>query len=178
MEIFVPVFVALGAFGLLSCFFYHLIKKGSKLSDKKNYLDYVVMELPKDYRSIGFICMFTFTLFIVLMICLPSSMSKGGDIYTGLGFGCFVLLGFSIVLMTYTWRIYVYHHQNYFIFRTFFGRRHMIKYENVISVSFKNSHFIVHTTTKNISIGYEVSNWDKLLLKIRKYKVKEEQLYS
>lgn len=137
--------------------------------------NYIIVYLPTVYRWVGITVIMGFSLFMALMIYLPSDISQGGGIGSGLIFGAFILLGLSIVIATYTWRIYVIRDEEYFVLRTSIGRTYNIKYEDIVCyINLKNC-IIIKIAKKNFIIDNNAINLNYFIGMLQKQRVHKEK---
>jgi len=117
----------------------HLHKVISRTSNEST----VIVQLPRYYVWIGLVVTICTLALLILMIIFPNDTAT---IWVGILFGCFILLGISIIIATLVWKIYLTKGDDHFIYTTFFGRTHKIYYKNI-------THYKWGVSTTKLKVG-------------------------
>ena len=125
--------------------------------------NHVVLKLPTMYLWVGCIDVSVFTAFIFLMYYYPNDTAA---LWIYVVFGLFELLGIFLVVATLLWRIDVFRDKNFFVYRTSFGKKHTIKYDDCVSRKFKTNAVVLKTYNKTIYIDMNAKNFEFLLAMI------------
>jgi hypothetical protein len=160
----IPIFLGL----LLSNIDKH---NGDEIS-KNLTKEYIVIHLPKVYLWVGCLDISLFTFWFFLMTIYPNDTA---DIWVWLLFCIFALLGVVIVVETQIWRIQIFRHENYFIYRTMFFKTYKIQYKECKYYKFSINTLILKTNNKTFRIDNKATNLEFLLAMLTQNKVKENQ---
>lgn len=161
---FILIPIALGL--LLSC----IVKSNNEEALQSLTKEHVIVHLPKAYLWVGVITFCFSGLFIFMGIFYPNGTEKA---WTFFGFGLFMLLGVIIIVQTLVWRIDVFRHESYFIYRNMFGKKRKIQYMNCKSYQYKTNTVIVETDKRKIHIDDKAANFEVLLAVMSINKIKE-----
>lgn len=156
---------------LFLVFLYSKIYKSngeSLIENLKN--EHIIIHLPKAYFLVGALDIVVFTIFILLIKYFPPIEETVLWLY--FGFGLFVLLGIFIIAYTLIWKIDVFRHENYFTYRTLFGKTYTIQYSECISYKFTEYALTLKTVKKTLNFDSKATNIEYLVAMLRKNKVK------
>ncbi|WP_066498265.1 DUF6560 family protein [Abyssisolibacter fermentans] len=120
--------------------------------------DSFIIRLPKVYIWIGAICALFFTVFFVLMLIFPNDTA---EIWVGVVFITFILLGLFLVYTSIKWQVHVY--KNYIIYRTVFGREYEFKYTEIKHVKLTQNSLKIKTDKKTFSIDSQAIGKELIL---------------
>lgn len=128
--------------------------------------EHIVIHLPKAYIWVGGIDI----AFCFLIVCFPNDTVST---WVMLGFLGFMLLGFIIVVVNLLWKIHIFRSEEYFIYRTAFGRTYKIQYEDCEYYTNGTNILYLKTHKKGFFVDNKASNFEFLLAMLTKHKVKE-----
>ncbi len=89
--------------------------------------EHIVIRLPKAYIWVGVIGIL-FSLALIILSALFPNGTEG--IFSYSVFIAFVLLGIMIVLEALFWRVDIFRHKDYFVYRTMFFKAYTIEYKD------------------------------------------------
>ena len=122
------------------------------------------------YRWVGFISSAAILIAITLMTAFPNDSV---NIWTYLGFGMFLCLGFYLILESYLWRIFIDKQEDYFDFVSSFGRKYRIRYEDILNYKVGNNFMKIKTKKKAFYFDTKAINLEYLPQMLKKNHVKE-----
>lgn len=129
---------------------------------------HIVIRLPKAYFGIGSLGIVVFSAAIVLMTLYPNDSASW---WVYFGFSLFVLLGVFLIAYTLIWKIDIFRCEDYFTYRTFWGRTHKIKYSECISYKYTEYALTIKTFKQTLNFDSKATNIDYLVAMLRRNKV-------
>lgn len=166
IRIIIPVLISLFLGWLLS----GIAKDNGKEIIKNLEKEHVVIHLPKAYMWVGFLDVFTFGTFMIFM---ANDQSGTAVTWVWILFCFFVLLGVFIIAETKIWKIEIFRHKDYFIYRTAFCRVHKIQYAECASYEFKTNNLVLKTGKRTFYVDNKATNFEFLMAMLSQHKVKE-----
>jgi hypothetical protein len=139
---------------------------------KKLSEEHLVIHLPKAYMWVGFAASSFFAICFFLMVWFPNGT---GGIWVGILFWIFILLGIVIVVETLIWRIQIFRHEEYLIYRTSFGRTYRIQYKDFVYYKNGNNTLILRTNNKSFFVDNKATNFEFLMAMLTQHKIKEQK---
>ena len=133
--------------------------------------EHIIIHLPKAYFLVGALDIVVFTIFILLIKYFPPIEETVLWVY--FGFGCFILLGFFIVTYTLIWKIDVFRHENYFVYRNFLGKKNRIPYSECISYQYSEYALTLKTVKKTLNFDSKATNIEYLVAMLNQNKIKK-----
>jgi len=171
MNTFVTLFLTFALIGItVNILTQKIIKDNSNELIRNLKEDHVIIHLPNMYKWIGLICSIFFLILLVLMVTFPND---NADIWVGVSFGIFILLGLYIIWATYFWKIHIYRNDEYFIYVSSFGKKHKIYYFDIIDYKNGENYIVLKTIQKSFFIDNKSTNIEFLLAMLKKNNVKE-----
>lgn len=122
--------------------------------------DHIVLRLPKVYIWIGSIGI----LFFLALIILSSLFPNGTEgVFSYSVFIAFVILGIFIVLEALLWKVDVFRHKDYFVYRTMFFKTYTIEYKDCEYYIWEKNTIKIKTSNKTFRFDSKSSNIEFLL---------------
>ena len=112
--------------------------------------EHIVIRLPKAYIWVGSIGVLFFLALIILSTLFPNG-TEGVLSYSV--FVAFAILGIFIVLVALFWKVDVFRHKDYFIYRTMFFKTYTIAYKDC-------EHYIWGTNTIKLKTNNKIFRFD------------------
>lgn len=165
-SILAPILISI-AVGLLYSKIYERNCK-SVIENLKN--EHIIIKLPKVVFVVGCICATVFSTAIVLMTLFPNDTAA---LWVYLIFIFFVLLGVYLMAIGTVWKMEVFRHEDYFIYRSIFFRTYKIKYEDCISYKCTKNTVELITANRTFHIDTIATNYEFFMAMLKKNKVKE-----
>lgn len=131
--------------------------------------EHVVIHFPKAYLWVGCIDISFFISCLLLMILYPNNTA---DFWIFFLFLAFALLGIFIVVETRIWKIEIFRHKEFFIYRTMFYKTYKIKYQECDYYKLGTNIVKLKTQTKTFYIDNKVTNLEFLLAMLSAYNIK------
>jgi len=152
--------------------FLHAMLTQNKVKEKVKVIkdEHIILRLPKIYIWIGCIDILIFSAFLFDVISFPD---RTDSLWTGIIFGLFILLGLFLVILSITWRIEIFRHKDYFIYRTCFCKTYIIHYNECIYYKRTDNQIVLKTDKKKFRIDIHAINFEFLSDMLNKYKVKK-----
>jgi len=163
IRILIPALIPI----LLGLFMSNIDKKNCGEILKNIAKENVIIHLPRTYLWIGCIEM-SFTL-----TCLILMVNYQHDIWFELGWLILALFGAMIVAKTSIWKILIFRHESFFVYRTMFYKIYKIQYEECEYYKFGTNTFILKARNKTFFIDNKATNFEFLLAMLTQHKVKE-----
>lgn len=163
VRLIIPALIPI-ALGLLLS---NIDKRNSDEIIKNLSKEHIIIRLPKAYLWVGCVEM-SFTLMCLILMVLFQHDPLFELVWIAL-----FLFGAIIVELSMVWQIHVFRHEDYFIYRTIFGRNHRVRYEECVSYKFGTNNLILEIYNKKIYIDSKATNFEFLLAMLTQYKVKE-----
>jgi len=110
-------------------FVYSIADKENKVALNDRYEDVFIMRLPKIYGWTGVICSLFFIALFILMIIFPNDTA---NIWVGVIFIAFTVMGLILLNSCLKWRIFVY--ENHIVYITMFGHAYKYEYSEITSM--------------------------------------------
>ena len=132
--------------------------------------DHIIIHLPNIYKWIGLICSMLFLSLLILMIIFPNDTA---EIWVGVLFSIFIILGVYMIFATYHWKIHIYRNDEYFIYVSSFGKKYKIYYFDIIDYKNGDNYIKIKTVRKSFYVDNKSTNIEFLLAMIKKNNVKE-----
>ena len=147
------------------------IDKGNGQEIIKNLeKEHIVIHLPKAYMWVGCLDVFTFGIFMIFM---ANDQSGTAVTWVWILFCFFVLLGVFLIAVTKIWKIEIFRHKEYFLYRTAFCRVHKVQYSQCVSYKFKTNNLVLKTEKRTFYVDNKATNFEFLLIMLSQHKVKE-----
>jgi len=143
----------------------YMVKSNDKELIKNLSKNHVILRLPKLYLWVGFIDVFVFTFCLFLMYLYPDNTAYPWVVYV-LSVPL-ELIGIYLIVATLTWKVEVFRDKDYFIYRTVFGRKYKIKYDECVECKYKTNTFILKTQNKTFYIDQYARNFEYLTSRIK-----------
>ena len=171
MNTFITLLLTLGTIGIIvSIITNKIIKDNSTELIENIKKEHIMIHLPNIYKWIGMICSIFFLILLVLMMTFPNDTA---EIWVGVLFGIFILLGLSIIWATYLWKIHIYRNDEYFIYVSSFGKKHKIYYFDIIDYKNGKNYIKLKTIQKSFFVDNKSANIEFLLAMLKKNNVNE-----
>jgi len=160
-ESFANIITGLVTGAVLGLVFYVVAKSNKKEAQENADKKHIVVHLPKIYFWVGLICALFFAAVFVLMLLFPNDTA---EVWVGLIFWVFILLGLFLVLLSKVWKIHLYRGEDRFTYISTYGVRHTIAYadivyckigQNVITLKIKKKRFFIDPHATNLSFFLE-----------------------
>ena len=161
-----PILISLTIGLLYSKIYDHNYK--SVIENLKN--EHIIIRLPKAFFFVGCVCATLFATAIVLMTLFPNDTVTW---WVYIIFVFFVLLGIYLMAIGTIWKIEVFRHKNYFIYRSVFFRKYKIKYADCISYKCAKNSVELITTNRTFHIDTIATNYEFFVAMLKKHKIKE-----
>jgi len=132
--------------------------------------EHIIIRLPNAYLWVGCLDISFFVTCFLLMILYPNDTATT---WVWLLFCTFTLLGIIIVAETRIWRIQIFRHEAFFIYRTMFYKTYKIQYKGCEYYKFGTNTLTLKSHNKTFFIDNKATNFEFLLAMLTQYKVKE-----
>lgn len=171
MNRFITLFLTYAIIGIaINTLFIKIIEDNSNEWIKNLKENHIIVHLHNVYKWVGLICSLVFILFFLLMVIFPNDSA---EIWVGLLFGIFILLGMYLMWASYIWKIHIYRSDNYFIYVSSFGKKYQIKYSDIIEYKNGENYIRIKTDRKTFFIDNKATNVEYLLEMLQKNKIKK-----
>lgn len=137
---------------------YSIAKKENKKAIQNSSDDFMKMRLPKIYIGVGVICSLFFAALFVLMTLFPNDTA---EIWVGIVFIGFMLLGLLIIFASIKWKVEIY--KDYMIYFSILGRKYEFKYSEIKEVRLTQNSLKIKTDRKKFSIDAHAIGIDVIL---------------
>ena len=151
-------------------FLVHIVKHNSTEAIKNLGKEHIVLRLPKLYIIIGILSCIVLSSFLITMIFFPNGTEA---LWVEILFTSSFFIGIFLILEPLIWRIDVFRSEDYFIYRSIFGKTRRIRYDECLWYQEKTNIVILKTEKKIYYIDNKASNIEFLLSMMAKYKVKK-----
>lgn len=132
--------------------------------------EHIVIQLPKAYMWVGFLDFVAFCAFAIL-VANDQDASSAAWVWILTCF--FILLGVFLIAVTKIWKIEIFRHREYFLYRTAFCRVHKVQYSQCVSYEFKTNNLVLKTEKRTFYVDNKATNFEFLLIMLSQHKVKE-----
>lgn len=122
VRLIVPILTSAVLCWLASRIFDTNLKEMMKNKDK----EHIIVHLPKQYIWVGCFGTAVPLACIVLGCFFPNDSF---DLWVGIGFGFFMLLGLGLIFITLVWKIDVYRNCDYFVYKSVLLKKKCVSYE-------------------------------------------------
>lgn len=156
--------------GGISLVFAHITKSNRKALAETLEKEHVVVHLPQAYRWIGVICSLLFVLSLLLMIAFPNDTA---EIWVGIVFGIFIIMGVCLFWAASIWRIHIYRNDDFLIYISSFGGRHHVKYKDIDCYKNGASCIRLRANGKMFFVDSKATNVEALLEMLKRNCIEE-----
>lgn len=131
----------------IRAFLVHIVKHNSTETVKNLEKEHIVLRLPKLYIIIGILSFIVLSAFLIMMIFFPNGTEA---LWVEILFAVFFLIGIFLILEPLIWRIDVFRSEDYFIYRSVFGKTRKIRYDECLWYQEKTNTVILKTEKKTL----------------------------
>lgn len=151
---------------LITFVFAFLLYKNEKSNAKelvKNLCEsYIVLRLPKMYFWLGA----TGCVFLTMLYVLYFSSDFELAIWSYIVFFFLGSIFVSLLLSERLWKVEVFKYENYFIYRTSFGRKYKVSYDECIAYKNATNMFVIKTQRKTFYVDIHSRNFEFLASRV------------
>ncbi len=166
VRLLVPAIIAI-CIGLLSAV---IVKNNDKELIENLTKEHIVIRLPKAYIWVGSIGVLFFLALIILSTLFPNGTE---GVFSYSVFIAFVILGIFIVLEALFWKVDIFRHKDYFVYRTVFFKTYTIEYKDCEYYIWGTNTIKLKTSSKTFRFDSNSSNIEYLLGLLNKNGVSE-----
>lgn len=143
--------------------FIYLINKKEKKKNVKNIEeDFSIVRYPRIYAWIGFSGTLFFLSLLILMFIYPNDTA---EVWVGVIFLAFIILGLYMILSYINWKVEVY--KNFAIYRTIFGQEYKFKYSEIKDVKLTKYYSMkIKTNRRTYTVDLTITGIEVILEKL------------
>lgn len=136
-------------------YFYEMLEENNVCTGEKYNSDKIIVKMSKGNFVAACICLLSSILFLAYMAMFPNETA---NLITYSFAMIFILLSFLLLLYTLVWKIEMPNDENYFLYRTMFGKTYVINYEDcnfpdkigaLLKITTQKRSFYIDTKAKN-----------------------------
>lgn len=108
-------------------YFYEMLEENNVTPVENSDSEKTVVKMSKGNFVAACLCLLFSVLFLVYMLLFPNETA---NFFTYFIASIFILLSILLIMYTLMWKIEMFNDKNYFVYRTMFGRTHVINYSD------------------------------------------------
>lgn len=145
-------------------YFYEMLEENKEVSSENNSPEKVVVKTSK--ANFAAACLF-FLFSVFVLTCMTIFQNETADGFTYLLWSVFLLLSIFFIVYTLVWKIEMISDENYFKYRTMFGRTYIINYSDCNFSDKPSGIFKLKTPKRTFYIDAKAKNFETFFITLQ-----------
>jgi len=151
VRILTPALIGLG----VQLLFLSILFSNDKEFMKNLKEEHIVIHQSRAFIWVGLFDSLVSGTLLIWSVFFPNGTEA---LWIEIGFALFVLLGVGLVWVAIAWRVDVFRHEDYFLLRTIFLKKHKIQYCDCISYKITTDDLIIKTDSRTFRLDWHATN--------------------